>query len=156
MSLSWEEPPAPPCPDLTVQDQLRDRPGSWAKVLTSDKVAVSRLGGELHREGFDIRATEQPDEDGFHSLYARWNPDGPTQAVVRPGSGDAVARPEALRDEALGHVLTATVTAAQDGADVEELVAAARQQVKALFVSTDEARRYLQSAGDVNEVPRHL
>lgn len=149
MSLSWEEPPAPPRAELTLQEQLRERPGTWAKVLVADKVAVSRLGGELHREGFEIRPTDEPDADGSYALYAQWNPDGHTIAVVRPGAGDPAASTEQLRDEALEHLLAATAAAARgaDGPDLQDLLVRARQQVKALFAGPDEARRYLQSAG---------
>ena len=149
MSLSWEEPPAPPRAELTLQEQLRERPGTWAKVLVADKVAVSRLGGELHREGFEIRPTDEPDADGSYALYAQWNPDGPTIAVVRPGAGDPAATTEQLRDEALAHLLAETVEAAHgaQGPDLEHLLARARRQVKALFSGPDEVRRYLQSLG---------
>lgn len=148
MSLSWEEPPAPPRAELTLQEQLRARPGSWAKVLVADKVAVSRLGGELHREGFEIRATDEPDDDGSYALYAQWNPDGRTIAVVRPGAGDAAATTEQRRDEALEHLLATTVAAARgtEGADLDQLLHETRQQVKALFSGPDEVRRYLESS----------
>lgn len=146
MSLSWEEPPAPPRAEITLQDQLRARPGAWAKVLTSDKVSVSRLGGDLHREGFEIHATDEPDDVGSYSLYAQWNPGGRTTTVVRPGATD-LATTETLRDDALSHLLAATVASARqsDAADLDNVLAAARQQVKALFTGADEARRYLQA-----------
>lgn len=145
MSLSWEEPPAPTPVEMTLQDQLRERPGVWAKVLTSDKVTVSRLGGELHREGFEIRPADEPDEEGDFSLYAQWNPGGRTTMIVRPGSGETAAT-ETLQDEALTHLLAAAVALARrrEGADLEEILASARQQIKALFTGPDEARRYLQ------------
>ena len=129
-----------------MQDQLRARPGAWAKVLTADKVSVSRLGGELHREGFEIRATDDPDDEGVYSLYAQWNPGGRTTTVVRPGAGDPAAT-ETLRDDALRHLLAATVASARryDGADLDDVLADARQQIKALFTGPDEARRYLQA-----------
>ena len=73
MSLVWEEPPARPRAEVTLQDQLRGRPGVWAKVMTATKVEVSRLGGELHRQGFDINMTDKPDDEGAYSLYAQWN-----------------------------------------------------------------------------------
>ena len=128
-----------------MQDQLRARPGAWAKVLTADKVSVSRLGGELHREGFEIRATDEPDDAGGYSLYAQWNPGGQTTRVVRPGAGDPVAT-ETLQDDALRHLLAETVVSAlrHDGADLDDVLAGARQQIKALFTGPDEARRYLQ------------
>lgn len=129
-----------------MQDQLRERPGAWAKVLTADKVSVSRLGGDLHREGFEIRATDVPDDEGGYSLYAQWNPGGRTTTVVRPGASDLAAA-ETLRDDALSHLLAATVAAARqgDGAGLDEILAGARQQIKALFTGPDEARRYLQA-----------
>ena len=129
-----------------MQDQLRARPGAWAKVLTADKVAVSRLGGDLHREGFEIHATDEPDDEGGYSLYAQWNPGGRTTTVVRPGATDPAAI-ETLRDDALSHLLAATVASARraDEADLDDVLAVARQQVKALFTGPDEARRYLQA-----------
>ena len=65
---------------------------------------------------------------------------------MRPGAGDPAAT-ETLRDDALRHLMDATVASARehDGADLDDVLAAARQQIKALFTSPDEARRYLQS-----------
>lgn len=120
----------------------------WARVLTSDKVSVSRLGGDLHREGFEIRPDVQPDADGAYSLFAQWNPGERTTTVVRPGSGEP-APADTLLDDALTHLLTATVasTRRHDGSDIEDVLADARQQIKTLFSGSDAPRRYLQGVG---------
>lgn len=146
MSLSWEEPPASPHVQATLQDQLRERTGSWAKVLTADKIAVSRLGGELHQEGFEIRPDAQPDAAGTYSLYARWNPGGSTTTLLRPGAGEPVPATDALLDDALAHLLAATVASSrdQDGPVLDDLLSGAREQVKDLFSSSEAPRRYLR------------
>lgn len=117
----------------------------WARVLTSDKVSISRLGGDLHRDGFEIRPDVQPDADGNYSLYAQWNPGERTVTVIRPGSGEP-APGDNLLDDALTHVLTATIAATRrdDGSDLETVLAAARQQIKALFSGSGAPGRYLQ------------
>lgn len=117
----------------------------WAKVLTSDKIAVSRLGGDLHREGFEIRPDVQPDGDGAYSLYAQWNPGERTTTVLRPGAGEPDPT-ETLLDDALTHLLAAMVesTRRHDMTDLAEVLAGARQQIKALFSGPAETRRYLQ------------
>ena len=118
----------------------------WARVLTSDKVAVSRLGGDLHRDGFEIRPDVQPDVDGTYSLYAQWNPGERTTTVVRPGAGEP-APISTLLDDALAHLLSATVasTRSHDEAEVEDVLTATRQQIKVLFSGSDAPRRYLQA-----------
>lgn len=149
MSIQWEEPPARPPAELTVQDQLTQRPGVWGKVLTADKVQVSRFGGDLHRQGFEINVTEDADQDGSYSLYAQWNEGQRTTTVVRPGADDT-APPESLLDRALQQLLTDAIRAVQQpGSDpdeaihIEAVVLHARQQIKAFLTSPDAVRRYL-------------
>ena len=148
MSVVWEEPPVRVQQEVTLQEQLRERPGVWAKVLTDDRVRVSRLGGELHRQGFEVRPTDEPDEQGLYALFARWAP-GERSSVVRLG-GSGGASPDALVDTALDHVLRDLLEAARDGGDVDELLAVTRPRVKTLFagVSTPGVQRCLQDAQD--------
>lgn len=150
MSLVWEEPPARPRAKLTLQDQLRARPAVWAKVMTGSKVQVSRLGGELHRQGFEINMADKPDGNGAYSLFAQWNPGERTTTVLRPGSEDAVST-ETLLDAALTHLLEDIVVAVQQrqdgrGPDLEELCGDARRDIRTLFTGPDAVRRYLRGA----------
>ncbi len=148
MSLVWEEPPARPRAEVTLQDQLRERPGVWAKVLTADKVQVSRLGGDLHRQGFEINVLDEPDGDGTHSLYAQYNPGERTINVVRPGT-NASEPAGSLLDEALAQLLTRFVQAvgpAEPAADLQDVLVRTRWEIKTLFTGPDAVRRYLRSS----------
>ena len=153
MSLVWEEPPARPRAEVTLQDQLRGRPGVWAKVMTATKVEVSRLGGELHRQGFDINMTDKPDDEGAYSLYAQWNAGERTTTIVRPGSEHTVSS-GTLLDTALTHLLTDLVRGVerrldpaggpQHETELEDLCSEARHEVKVLFSGPDAVHRYLR------------
>jgi len=153
MSLVWEEPPARPRAEVTLQDQLRARPGVWAKVMTATKVEVSRLGGELHRQGFEITMTDKPDDEGAYSLYAQWNAGERTTTVVRPGSEHTVSS-GTLLDTALTHLLADLVRGVEGRLDptggplheteLKDLCSQARHELKVLFSGPDAVRRYLQ------------
>ena len=70
--LVWEEPPAKPVVLATLEEQLKSRPGVWAKVAEGEKVPTSRTAGELARQGFEVGVYPVEDEPAQLKVYARW------------------------------------------------------------------------------------
>lgn len=89
-SVTWEQPPPPRSKryDWTaIADQLRARPGEWAKVFDNDRTSLAtaiRIKGiaALHPDkGFEVRTTNNVrlrDERGKElrlcTLYLRYEP----------------------------------------------------------------------------------
>ena len=56
----------------TLEEQLKSRPGVWAKVAEGKKVPTSRIAGDLARQGFEIGVYPVEDEPDMLRVYARW------------------------------------------------------------------------------------
>lgn len=70
--IVWEEPPVRPTAPPTLEQELKERPGQWAKVTQGPKVPSSRLAGDLTRQGFEVDVRGVEDEPGHLKVYARW------------------------------------------------------------------------------------
>jgi hypothetical protein len=85
-SVEWES-PAPPANVKydwqSIAEQLRERPGEWAKVFEKDRVSLvnalrqSKMNALLPSDGFEILTRNNVRASGparTCTLYMRWTP----------------------------------------------------------------------------------